>query len=68
MAQNIRPMAVAGQFYAASRQELTNDVAQCYKTGEGLLAASKVDVNDKDKVQGVATKSSERVQDRKSVV
>ena len=62
MAQNIRPMAVAGQFYAASRQELTKDVAQCYKTGEGLLAASKVAVNDKDKVQGVATKSSERVQ------
>lgn len=53
MDQNIRPMAVAGQFYAASRQELTNDVAQCYKTGEGLLEASKVVVNDHEKVQAV---------------
>ena len=53
MAQNIRPMAVAGQFYAASRQELTNDVAQCYKKGEGLLAASRVVVDSKEKVQAV---------------
>lgn len=53
MAQNIRPMAVAGQFYAASRQELTKDVAQCYKTGEGLLAASKVAVKSNEKVQAV---------------
>jgi len=53
MAQNIRPMAVAGQFYAASRQELTKDVAQCYKTGEGLLAASKVAAKSNEKVQAV---------------
>lgn len=53
MAQNIRPMAVAGQFYAASRQELTNDVAQCYKQGKELLAASGVAVRSNEQVQAV---------------
>ena len=53
MAQNIRPMAVAGQFYAASRQALTNDVAQCYKKGRELLAASGVAAKRNEKVQAV---------------
>ena len=53
MAQNIRPMAVAGQFYAASRQALTNDVAQCYKQGRELLAASGVAAKSNEKIQAV---------------
>ncbi|EGN56483.1 AMMECR1 domain protein [Hallella multisaccharivorax DSM 17128] len=53
MAQNVRQMAVAGQFYAASRQDLQSDLEKCYAEGRGLLARSGVVVGDSARVQAV---------------